>query len=300
MTVKGKIGNVPVNFLVDTEAGCTAISDAIFNKLCDKAEDDQLGDLTDTKFQIAGSTSLPTPEKLKVNIQLGPVVVLHEVSVGSICDEGIIGYDFLKTYGCVLDIDRGELQFNGKMLPSDTVEGNSLENREVLENAEPEADSLDSNCLTEIPFEDNILKIKENVHIVPENEQLTENTQSEELSKLHTPVTGNFNHASLGPSDGLIENDLDSLTLEDLPVHLQELNTKSASATNDFDSQLDLHHIQRLQKIKEAGLKLKPSKCEFFKSSLAFLGHRVTAEALTADRSKVRKWSIPKMVRLKT
>ena len=38
-------------------------------------------------------------------------------------------------------------------------------------------------------------------------------------------------------------------------------------------------HLTQLRaviwKLKEAGLKLKPSKCEFFKKSLTYLGHNV-------------------------
>ena len=50
-------------------------------------------------------------------------------------------------------------------------------------------------------------------------------------------------------------------------------------------------HIQRLrgvfQKLREAGLKLKPSKCEFFKTRISYLGHVVSKDGIETDPKKV-------------
>ena len=50
-------------------------------------------------------------------------------------------------------------------------------------------------------------------------------------------------------------------------------------------------HIERLeavfQKLAKAGLKLKPSKCEFFKKRIKYLGHIVSEEGVSTDP---RKW----------
>ena len=53
------------------------------------------------------------------------------------------------------------------------------------------------------------------------------------------------------------------------------------------------------QKLAKAGLKLKPSKCEFFKSSLKYLGHIVSKDGIATDPHKIeaiRNWPTPKMV----
>ena len=46
-------------------------------------------------------------------------------------------------------------------------------------------------------------------------------------------------------------------------------------------------HLKRLeavfQKLEEAGLKLKPSKCELFQRQLAYLGHVISAEGVATD-----------------
>ena len=62
-------------------------------------------------------------------------------------------------------------------------------------------------------------------------------------------------------------------------------------------------HIQRLrgvfQKLWEAGLKLKPSKCEFFKTKITYLGHVVSKDGIGTDPRKVEaitNWPIPKSV----
>ena len=62
-------------------------------------------------------------------------------------------------------------------------------------------------------------------------------------------------------------------------------------------------HLKRLDavftKIGQAGLKLKPSKCEFFKWRITYLGHIVSDKGIETDPRKIeviRKWPIPKTV----
>ena len=49
-------------------------------------------------------------------------------------------------------------------------------------------------------------------------------------------------------------------------------------------------HIQRLrgvfQKLWEAGLKLKPSKCKFFRTRISYLGHIVLKDGIETDPKK--------------
>ena len=54
-----------------------------------------------------------------------------------------------------------------------------------------------------------------------------------------------------------------------------------------------------LERIRKAGLKLKPEKCELFQTEVRFLGHVVSAEGVQPDptnTSKIRDWSVPKSV----
>ena len=62
-------------------------------------------------------------------------------------------------------------------------------------------------------------------------------------------------------------------------------------------------HIERLEavfkKLAKAGLKLKPSECEFFKKRIKYLGHIVSEEGVSSDPKKVEavpNWPVPKTV----
>ena len=62
-------------------------------------------------------------------------------------------------------------------------------------------------------------------------------------------------------------------------------------------------HVQRLRgvfkKLSAAGLKLKPSKCEFFKSEITYLGHIVSKEGIEMDPKKItaiKEWPVSKTV----
>ena len=59
-------------------------------------------------------------------------------------------------------------------------------------------------------------------------------------------------------------------------------------------------HLERLeavfQKLEEAGLKLKPSKCELFQRQLAYLGHVISAKGVATNESKIeaiKNWPTP-------
>ena len=50
------------------------------------------------------------------------------------------------------------------------------------------------------------------------------------------------------------------------------------------------------ERLKKAELKLKPSKCKFFKQELTYLGHVVSKHGIQTDSKKVEaihKWPVP-------
>ena len=65
-------------------------------------------------------------------------------------------------------------------------------------------------------------------------------------------------------------------------------------------SKMPEEHIERLRgvfkKLSAAGLRLRPSKCEFFKSQIAHLGHIVSKYGIETDPKKItafKEWLIP-------
>ena len=62
-------------------------------------------------------------------------------------------------------------------------------------------------------------------------------------------------------------------------------------------------HLERLeavfQKLSATGLKLKPSKCTFFKPEITYLGQLITSEGVATDPKKIEaviKWPRPESV----
>ena len=52
-----------------------------------------------------------------------------------------------------------------------------------------------------------------------------------------------------------------------------------------------------LDRLREAGLKLKASKCSLFRDKLLFLGYEVSTEGMSSDPSKlevIQDWPVPK------
>ena len=58
-----------------------------------------------------------------------------------------------------------------------------------------------------------------------------------------------------------------------------------------------LTHLREVfRRIRTAGLKLKPSKCELFRTEITYLGHIISAEGMRTDPKKIQAiqdWPIP-------
>ena len=93
----------------------------------------------------------------------------------------------------------------------------------------------------------------------------------------------------------LMEKVLSGLQWETLLVYLDDVIV-FGKTVNDEMKRLR----QVFERLRKAGLKLKPSKCNLFQRSVTYLGHVVSAEGVTTDPAKVRAvsdWPTPKCVR---
>jgi len=93
----------------------------------------------------------------------------------------------------------------------------------------------------------------------------------------------------------LMSNVLKGMTMSEVLVYIDDLlvHGKSFSAT-----MASLREV--FTRLRTSGLKLKASKCQFFKQSVKYLGHVITKEGISCDPAKVeaiRDWSIPKSVK---
>ena len=92
----------------------------------------------------------------------------------------------------------------------------------------------------------------------------------------------------------LMDNCLGDVNMNWCIVYLDDIIIFSQDAAS---------HIERLEavfkKLARAGLKLKPSKCEFFKKRIKYLGHIVSEEGVSTDPQKVEavlNWPVPRTV----
>ena len=80
----------------------------------------------------------------------------------------------------------------------------------------------------------------------------------------------------------LMENCLGDLHLNWCIIYLDNIIVYSKTPEEH------LEHLEAVfQKIGKAGLKLKPSKCEFFKSEITYLGHIVSNKGTATDPKKI-------------
>ena len=93
----------------------------------------------------------------------------------------------------------------------------------------------------------------------------------------------------------LVERCMGELNLRDCLIYLDDIIVFSST----FEE-----HVERLsavfQRLEEHNLKLKPSKCELFRSRVLYLGHIVSCEGIQTDPSKIdclKNWPIPECIK---
>ena len=90
----------------------------------------------------------------------------------------------------------------------------------------------------------------------------------------------------------LMERCMGDINLRDCLIYLDDIIIFSSSFEEHL-SQLD----SVFTRLQEHNLKLKPSKCEFFRNQVVYLGHVVSEEGIQTDPSKidaVKSWPVPK------
>ena len=89
----------------------------------------------------------------------------------------------------------------------------------------------------------------------------------------------------------LMENVLRGLHWEECVVYMDDIIVPAFTFQEELER---LEHV--FQRLEKANLKLKPSKCIFFKKSVKFLGHVVSENGVQTDPDKIKvvqEWSRP-------
>lgn len=93
----------------------------------------------------------------------------------------------------------------------------------------------------------------------------------------------------------LMERCMGDLNLRECLIYLDDIIIFSET----FDA-----HLDRLEavfdRLRQHNLKLKPSKCEFFKTEVTYLGHIVSADGIKTDPGKInaiKDWPVPHSVK---
>ena len=91
--VKGSIGGVQTNFLVDIGSNSTIVMPEVYQKIPELVRPD-LEDVV-SSILLADGHQLPFVGKAAITVQLGRIEVLHEVWIADIGLERILGMDFM-------------------------------------------------------------------------------------------------------------------------------------------------------------------------------------------------------------
>ena len=79
-----------------------------------------------------------------------------------------------------------------------------------------------------------------------------------------------------------MDNLLGDLKMSCVLVYLDDITVFSRTFTEH------LGHLRAVfDRLQDAGLKLKPSKCSFFREEMEFLGHKVTKEGISPLPTKL-------------
>jgi hypothetical protein len=89
----------------------------------------------------------------------------------------------------------------------------------------------------------------------------------------------------------LVDKMLTSIQYDYVMAYLDDIIVKGQEVTS---SMKNLREV--FERIREAGLKLKPSKCELLREEITYLGHIINSKGLKTDPKKVeavKNWPIP-------
>jgi predicted aspartyl protease len=107
--IEGTIQQQSLTFLVDTGASVTVIKTNVYQDLAPSNRPPL--EEVNARMVTADGTPIPFLGKGMFTLCIEGTDILHDVWVADIDIDGIIGFDFLDQHKCLLDVNRGKLQF---------------------------------------------------------------------------------------------------------------------------------------------------------------------------------------------
>lgn len=117
MFVNCKFNGVYTRLLLDTGASKTIVSKKLFDEIPTEVCPQILQDVHCPRLELADGTPLATHGCVRAQIELESVVVEHVVIVADIKDPGILGFDFLQTHNCQMDLGSCVLTIGKQRIP---------------------------------------------------------------------------------------------------------------------------------------------------------------------------------------
>ena len=111
------ISDLDVNCLVDTGSSRTIISRDISHQISLKNKRLATIDVSLLSLRLADGTPLDCSAGIIVPVRIGKVVVKQTVLVANISDQAILGLDFMRSHGCLIDLSTQEFEVQGQRVP---------------------------------------------------------------------------------------------------------------------------------------------------------------------------------------
>ena len=121
--ISGLAENFPAEWLLDTGSGVTILSTNVYQSLA-VAERPDLQKYSKTLYS-ADESEISTLGQVFLNIQIGNKLTQHLCVVADISNDGILGTDFMKAHGLVMDFSSNKVTCGGETLVARTREGTS-------------------------------------------------------------------------------------------------------------------------------------------------------------------------------
>ena len=275
LTVNILLNGVHTESVLDTAAMVTLVREDYFNEINFTGESGPTCNLT-------GINNDPIKGKIikKVPITIGGCTFLHSVCIAPIKDRCLLGVDFLKVTGSIIDLSNDTLDVNGEKVSIKVVRSPEMQASNIIV-VKPTVVQQHLDCII------NKSTLEQETHCEVEGQDLPPHLQAmfeSNISELSVEQKSEFKNL-------LSQLVLRGMTWEEVIVYLDDIIVIATDFTGMIVS---LKKV--FMRFREHNMKLKPRKCNFFKRDVEFLGKLVSGEGIRISPDKVdavKNWPIP-------